>query len=752
MSYTSFRNDQPGDAQPGLLRFQRTNNFGSVAANNLLGEILWEGFDATVPPGQFKSASYIRCQAVGAPAGNVPSELQFNTSFGTGTQLAMTIDQYGQVTINNPAANEATLFVTNDQTSANINLRTSNATPTNSPHIHFTRSRVAAADVQASDDLGRLEFRGFQGGTAIEAADIRAQAETVNGASVSGSLQFRTRPTTYAALNTRMNISADGNVTISTPISGTALNINGIASGIAAEINNVGTSLNFSSTGQRITADMSNATHANRLAFQSNVLNGATSPFILPNGTSQTASIIVSNNSTPTNSAFAQLQVDSLSTKIVSGVLGTGTLLPFELRIGSANTAVSISTNRNVTINAPVSGTALTVTGQTGSFAATFTGTNAGGISVEQSTGGASSYQAVQSSVDVQPVYFNAFKNRAGGDINAGDILMQHNVYGYRGTYQTAGAMRCYAETVAASRVSAAFDWFTTSTTGVLAQRLYLSSDGAVVINSPAAAQTALFVNGYNATGTYGAQFSAVVPGALFDGIRVINNTTTAGSSSQIECAVDSQALTTGGDPYLRFVNYGVNAVSIGLDTSTQQLAMTSGSGVGGGGNFFTWSIANNQINLPLQISFGAFLQPGLANQTGAGGAPDIAFNVVTSNVGSAYNAANGRVTAPVDGKYLIGANVTVDAISAAMTVGSLQFWRYNAAGVALAAYAYNYINPAAVKTPTDVCSFQGHIVIPMNATDYVTVKCILENGAGNTAGYTGFGARETSIYGQLLS
>jgi len=225
MSYTSFRNDQPGDAQPGLLRFQRTNNFGSVVANNLLGEILWEGFDATVPPGQFKSASYIQCKAVGAPAGNVPSELQFNTSFGAGTQLAMTIDQYGRVTINDPAINEATLVVFNDQTSPNINLRTSSATPTTAPLIRFTRGRVASADVQASDDLGRLEFRGFQGGTAIEGADIQSQAQTVNGASVSGSLQFRTRPTTYAAINTRMNISADGNVTINAPISGTALTI-----------------------------------------------------------------------------------------------------------------------------------------------------------------------------------------------------------------------------------------------------------------------------------------------------------------------------------------------------------------------------------------------------------------------------------------------------------------------------------------------------------------------------------------------
>lgn len=234
MSYNSFRNDNNGAGEFALIQFRKSNNFASVANLDLLGQILWSGYDAGTST--YKSASFIYCQAVGAPAlgGNVPSELQFNTSFGTGTQLAMTIDQYGRVTINDPAINEATLVVVNNQTSPNINLRTANATATNSPHVHFTRSRAGTADVQASDDLGRLEFRGFQGGTAIEAADIRAQAETVNGASVSGSLQFRTRPTTYAAINTRMNISANGNVTVNAPTSGIALQATGVAGSVTA--------------------------------------------------------------------------------------------------------------------------------------------------------------------------------------------------------------------------------------------------------------------------------------------------------------------------------------------------------------------------------------------------------------------------------------------------------------------------------------------------------------------------------------
>jgi hypothetical protein len=87
------------------------------------------------------------------------------------------------------------------------------------------------------------------------------------------------------------------------------------------------------------------------------------------------------------------------------------------------------------TVNAPTSGTALTVTGVAGSLAASFAGTSAGGISVTQANGGASSYQAVQGSVDVQPVYFNAFKNRAGGVIVANDVIYQLQASGLAELY-----------------------------------------------------------------------------------------------------------------------------------------------------------------------------------------------------------------------------------------------------------------------------------------------------------------------------
>jgi len=107
--------------------------------------------------------------------------------------------------------------------------------------------------------------------------------------------------------------------------------------------------INIPGTGKRITGDMSNATHANRIAFQTSTTDGATSPFILPNGTGTTASIVVANASNPTNSAFGQLRVTSSSADILSGTIGSGTALPLTMYTGGSE-KLRIDTSGNVGI------------------------------------------------------------------------------------------------------------------------------------------------------------------------------------------------------------------------------------------------------------------------------------------------------------------------------------------------------------------------------------------------------------------
>jgi hypothetical protein len=253
------------------------------------------------------------------------------------------------------------------------------------------------------------------------------------------------------------------------------------------------------------------------------------------------------------------------------------------------------------TVNAPTSGTALTVTGVAGSLAASFAGTSAGGISVYQANGGASSYQAVQSSVDVQPVYFNAFKNRAGGVIVANDVIYQLQAFGLADTNRVAALHRIFSPNVGANFVSGAHDWWTTSTAGATNQRMVLSADGFVGINPPAAAGSALTVNGVNSAANYSLTSQAAVAGGIHNAARLWNYDGTAGSATQVSIDVFNQLAATGGDPSLRFLNIGIRAVTLGIDSSTDQFVIANSSALGSS-NILTWTASNNQINLPLQL------------------------------------------------------------------------------------------------------------------------------------------------------
>jgi hypothetical protein len=109
--------------------------------------------------------------------------------------------------------------------------------------------------------------------------------------------------------------------------------------------------LNFSSTAQRITGDFSNATVANRLMFQNSVTNGATSIYIIPNGTSTTSQFVAANNSDPTNASVFQIQSNATESQLRAGITGTGSYLPMTFYTGGSE-RVRIDTSGQVGIGA----------------------------------------------------------------------------------------------------------------------------------------------------------------------------------------------------------------------------------------------------------------------------------------------------------------------------------------------------------------------------------------------------------------
>lgn len=127
--------------------------------------------------------------------------------------------------------------------------------------------------------------------------------------------------------------------------------------------------LNFTGTGNRITGDFSNATVANRVAFQG--VSGTTTDVGSIPPTSATAASFIAFNSTDSgNSGFAQLRIDGGDARFASSRTGTGTFLPMTFYTGGSErvripTAGGLSVG--TTIAPPVGG--INVTPAAGSAA-----------------------------------------------------------------------------------------------------------------------------------------------------------------------------------------------------------------------------------------------------------------------------------------------------------------------------------------------------------------------------------------------
>lgn len=99
----------------------------------------------------------------------------------------------------------------------------------------------------------------------------------------------------------------------------------------------------LTATGARIQGDFSNATIANRTAFQDKTTNNGTSVDAIPNGTSNVSDFTAFNNSVPTNSAYAGVGVTLTEASVYTSVTGSGTSVPLALKVGI--TRVIIRTN-----------------------------------------------------------------------------------------------------------------------------------------------------------------------------------------------------------------------------------------------------------------------------------------------------------------------------------------------------------------------------------------------------------------------
>jgi len=160
-------------------------------------------------------------------------------------------------------------------------------------------------------------------------------------------------PTFVSATSGNLGINVD-----------TTLTYNPSTDTLTTGTENLSGNLNFTGSGNRITADFSTATITNRTHFQTSTTNAATRVGAIPNGTSTTATFLVSSNSDPTNASSFNLSTDGTTNFLNSSTNGTGTLLPIEIRMNS-NPAMSINISSICNFNnVPTCSTSASTTNQ----------------------------------------------------------------------------------------------------------------------------------------------------------------------------------------------------------------------------------------------------------------------------------------------------------------------------------------------------------------------------------------------------
>jgi len=109
--------------------------------------------------------------------------------------------------------------------------------------------------------------------------------------------------------------------------------------------------LAFTGTGNRITGDFSNATIADRTAFQTSIADSNSNIQAIPNGTATNGGFFGFNNSDPTNAAFIGIETAAgTEARVNSGITGTGTYLPMTFFTGGSE-RVRIDTSGDIINN-----------------------------------------------------------------------------------------------------------------------------------------------------------------------------------------------------------------------------------------------------------------------------------------------------------------------------------------------------------------------------------------------------------------
>lgn len=186
----------------------------------------------------------------------------------------------------------------------------------------------------------------YADGTGVTSFNTRTGAVTLSSLDVTGALGFT--PGTGSGSVTSVSVTTASGVsgTVANPSTTPAITItlgNIVPTSVAT-----GTVI-FNTAGARTHGDYSNATASLRPLIQTNTVNGNTRFGLIPNGTARISSFNAFNSSDADNNCGIGLYATSTEIGINSNTLGTGTLLPINIRIGPT-IGITVELDGHVTV------------------------------------------------------------------------------------------------------------------------------------------------------------------------------------------------------------------------------------------------------------------------------------------------------------------------------------------------------------------------------------------------------------------